>query len=101
METGTGAAGIRESTSRVFVGRLRMPRNVARVVLLLVTVALAYAQNEQVPASNAWKPTRGSNTQSDLAWLIGSWRIEKHYSPDPFMKGKNLVETEQCACCKL
>jgi hypothetical protein len=35
--------------------------------------------------------------QADLAWLIGSWRVEKRYYPNPFMHGRNLVETEQCA----
>jgi hypothetical protein len=44
-----------------------------------------------------WTPPKTAVVATDLEWLVGDWRIEKHYYPNPFMPGKNLVETEQCA----
>jgi hypothetical protein len=73
-----------------------MPQKLAALIILFAA-GLPYAQSQQVPASHPWKPPDASNNQSELAWLIGSWRIDKRYSPNPFMKGKNLVETQQCA----
>jgi len=73
-----------------------MPHKNAALILLFA-VGLLHAQSQQLPASDPWKPPVASNKQGDLAWLIGSWRIEKHYSPNPFMKGKYLVEAQQCA----
>jgi hypothetical protein len=73
-----------------------MPQKIAALIFL-VAAGLAYAQSQQTPARDPWKLPRASSKHSDLAWLIGSWRIEKRYSPNPFVKGTNLVETEQCA----
>jgi hypothetical protein len=44
-----------------------------------------------------WSPPKASIVPADLGWLIGNWRIEKHYYPNPFLQGKKLTETEQCA----
>jgi hypothetical protein len=44
-----------------------------------------------------WSPPKTSTGSADLAWLIGSWKVEKHYYRNPFMQGKSLTETQQCA----
>src|ERR1700681_948531 len=50
-----------------------------------------------VSSNDSWTPPKTSTNPNDLGWLVGNWRIEKHYYPNPFMQGKKLIETEQCA----
>ncbi len=47
--------------------------------------------------NDLWSPPKASVAPTDLEWLIGNWRVERHYHANLFMQGKNLTETMQCA----
>lgn len=62
-----------------------------KISTLLLAVGLLGGPNDH------WRLPKADAAPSDLEWLIGNWRVERRYQPNPFMPGKNLTETMQCA----